>query len=132
MLARKTVEGADIQRRSFFRLACQIPVQYRWLKKSELYRMDDGEWHAGTICNLSGGGVLMQSPIEMDEQDRVFITLRLAGEDLLLMGEIRIRRTGPYGEKQYGIMFTGISMIDQDKIVRYLFQQQPRRVRVRA
>ena len=122
-------EGESLQKRSFFRLPINLPVKYSLLRENEYGQIVANKMHDGNISNLSGGGMKMVTTVEMEEKDRIFVSLNLDGVELFLTGEIRLKHHSPdeTSKFQYGLMFVDISETDQDKIVRYLFQQQNRR-----
>ena len=123
-------EGERLQRRNFFRLSCYIPAKFTFLKKNESDQLISNEPHNGIICDLSGGGIKMTTKLEMEEKDCILISLPLDDNDLFLTGEIRVKYGNPNAthQFQYGIMFSDISVMDQNKIVRYLFEQQKHRI----
>ena len=143
---------APPQRRNFFRLDCHIPIQFNWLDKDFQSRQGCSEPYDGLICNLSGGGVRLTTEFEMEEKDCITFYLNLDGDEFFLSGEVQqeYRSAGRDSDGdsgansnayldahsdtvhsfQYGIMFIGISIVDQDRIIRYLFQQQKLRVRL--
>ena len=149
-LIQKIHEGEAPQRRNFFRLDCNIPIQFNCLDSRN--RQSCSEPRDGVICNLSGGGVGLITEFEMEEKDRIFFYLNLDVDELFLSGEVQQEYrnadrdscedsdvdsneySNTYSDTvhlfQYGIMFIDISIVDQDRIVRYLFQQQKLRVRV--
>ena len=147
MHTKRNVEGESLQKRSYYRLPCHIPVTFNRLCKTEPRQLLSDEAHEGIICNISGGGVKLSTALEMHTDDRIFFPMQIDGCDLYLMGEIRrSQHTGAAENpaspeapeapapntntmRQYGVMFVGISELDRDKIIRYLFQQQKQRVR---
>ena len=126
MFIQKIQESESLQRRNFFRMACDVPTSFMLLKKNESGCPVSNEFHDGIICNLSGGGVKMITDLEMEEEDRLLISLPLDGDDLFLPGEIRAKynNNNAIHPFQYGIMFSDISLTNQDRIARYLFREQ--------
>ena len=66
----------------------------------------------------------------LDVNEHVLITFKLNDDILILTGEVRVKLDDPGSEfrYQYGIMFTGMSRVDQDIVYKYLFQEQTFRV----
>ena len=144
--------GEAQQRRNFFRLDCHFPIQFKRFDKNQQSLRSYNTQHCGLIRNLSGGGVKLVTECEMEEKDFISFNLNLDGDELFLMGEVKINygyaardfcgkskaNWNAYSNAnstatrlfQYGVMFNGISVVDQDKIVRYLFRQQKLRVRL--
>ena len=121
-----TAEGERVNRRNHFRWTCQVPIRFRFAKTEEQERHNSAEVHNGIITDLSAGGMKLMTRVVMEEKDRIFFTLDLDGVELFLLGEIK----GLHGSEglnnqfQYCVMFIGLSYIEQDKIVRYLFRKQ--------
>ena len=124
-------KGQSLQKRDYFRLSCNIPVKFRSLGKYETGGGDPDELHNGILSDLSGGGVKMQTDMEMEEKDEVFLSFYLDNDAFHLLGEIRAKYYDPSAKQrfQYGIIFSVITELERDRIVRYLFNQQKRRVR---
>ena len=125
-------EGEKIQRREFFRLSCQIPTEFKPLKKNNFCRQKPSEpHHEGLICNLSAGGLKLMTNLKMEEKDSILIPFSLGGDDFRLTGEIRTKygKSAVSKQFQYGVIFDDISEKDQDKISKHLLHQQYQRVR---
>ena len=116
--------------RNHFRLICHIPASIKIVRRTASGHVVPGEPHVAIICNISGGGVRVLSDLLIEENDRILITFKLNDDILILTGEVRVvfRDTGPEYKYQYGIMFTGLSVKDQDIVYKYLFQEQTYRV----
>ena len=124
-----TIENKPDQR-NYFRLVCRIPASIKIVRKNVSGYMIPGEPHDTIICNISGGGVRILANFIVDADERILITFKLNDDILILTGEIRVKLDDPGSEfrYQYGVMFTGMSRIDQDIVYKYLFQEQTFRV----
>ena len=116
--------------RSHFRLVCFIPASIKSVIKTSSGQIIPGEPHNITICNISGGGVRILTDHFLEIGDRVLVTFKLNDDILILTGEVRVKFSDPGSvyRYQYGVMFTGLSVKDQDIIYKYLFQEQTFRV----
>ena len=114
------------QKRDFFRLDCHIPTSFTLLAKDELGKLVIKDSYEGIISNISGGGVNLVTEIELAEKVNIFIRLRLDEEEMFLVGEIRVKYSNPdeVFPFQYGVMFSDISALEQEKIIKYLFKLQ--------
>ena len=124
-------ECESLQKRDYFRLSTGIPIKYTYTEKDEL-----GKWSAlrsydAMAINLSGGGIMMTTEVDLAIYDFVLISMPLDDDDMLLVGEIRTKDRFEHcgGKFRYGIKFRDISDIDRDKIIRYIFRQQNLRIR---
>ena len=115
--------------RKYFRLDCELPVKFAHMYYTEPGLPASGKAHDGIALDLSGGGIRLSSNLKMQEKDRLIISLNLDGDDLFLIGEIRVTYDKSYYSDwfQYGVMFQGMTQTEQDKIVRYLLREQVRR-----
>ena len=126
MFTQKIQEKERTQRRFFFRVDCDIPLKFTLVQKADVAPLLSNNKFEGTVCNLSGGGLKLMTDLDMEINDRIVTSLRLGGENLFLMGEVRVK----YGyspamhQYEYGLMFIGISQLEQDKIIKYLLRQQ--------
>ena len=122
-------EDGIIQKRDHFRLACNLPTEFKLLVKDETGEVTPSGPNDGCVTNLSGGGLKLQTGFDMPEESRILISLRIYDETLYLVGEIRVKYNNPLAIHpfQYGVVFRGISDADRDKIYRYLFKEQPNR-----
>ena len=127
---RSSITGTEPDKRNHFRLVCRIPASVKIVRRNALGYMIPGEPQNSIICNISGGGVRLLANFNLDVNERLLITFKLNDDILILTGEIRVKLDDPGSEfrYQYGVMFTGMSRIDQDIVYKYLFQEQTFRV----
>ena len=123
---KKESKGKVSQRRNSFRLVCNIPATLKTVTRSDTGRIIQGPPYETTICNISGGGARLLATYPMEQDDKILLTFKLLDEILILTGEVRIVYYNPEAELpyQFGVMFTGLSDKDQDKIFKYIYQEQ--------
>ena len=115
-----------VQRRNYFRLVCSVPASLKTITRSDTGRIIQGPPHETTICNISGGGVRLLASFPLEQDEKILLTFKLLDEILILTGDVRIVYYNPEAELpyQFGVMFTGLSDKDQDKIFKYIYQEQ--------
>ena len=113
-------------KRNHFRLVCHIPASLKVIRNTDSGYAAPGEPHNIIICNISGGGVRVFANVLLEVDDRVLITFKLNDDILILTGVVRVvfKGTSMEHDYQYGIMFTGLTLKDQDIVYKYLFQEQ--------
>lgn len=121
---------SKIQRRDFYRLRLIKEITYR--KVISLKEKTFTEKFKGNLLDISGGGLMFNSPKEWQEQDMIEITLNLAsGKILTLMGVI-VRKIYHNDIKycyEYGIRFEGISEQERNEITKFIFEEQRKLVK---
>lgn len=121
---------SKIQRRDFYRLRLIKEITYR--KAISLKEKTFTEKFKGNLLDISGGGLMFNSPKEWQEQDMIEITLNLAsGKILTLMGVI-VRKIYHNDIKycyEYGIRFEGISEQERNEITKFIFEEQRKLVK---
>ena len=125
-----TVNDKKTDQRNHFRLVCHIPASLKVISKTVSGKIVPGESQNSVIYNISGGGVRILANFILNVNERVLITFKLNDDILILTGEVRVKHNDPIAEYQYqyGIMFTGLSVKEQDIVYKYLFQEQTFRV----
>lgn len=127
-----------IQRREYFRLDCNMPVEYRVVTDQErklidegiAYNIDEVQWKNGVILDLSGGGIRFVSPYQ-EEKDG-FIQLRFdisAGDNIevvyayasVLRSERNQNNAAIYDNH---LMFWKMDKGMREKIIRFIFDIQ--------
>ena len=125
-----------VQRRGYFRYAIDLPIRYR--------HIDSATWEprgrvATTVTkNLSPGGMLFVSDADVRVGDDLDLTLPFSGWDRLSMNGV-VRRLGPAAGDglsrpsgrpngaEVAVMFTRITSLDQDRILRLILLAEHRR-----
>lgn len=121
-----TTEGERVQRRDFFRFNCNIPVEFIML--NEEGEQEGTATQEGVIRDIGGGGMRMQSAFSMEEASRIRATLQLEDESILAYGQVLHKQYSP-GTKppfQYRVKFTAMSNTEQEKIIRFIYNEQRR------
>lgn len=134
-----------VQRREYFRLNCNKPIEYRivneqernMLERGEPYSLEDIEtdWKKGVMLDLSGGGIRFVSPNKEVKNSflQVRFELDLTEDDVqvvylfanLLRSEQHPNNASIYDNR---LEFWRLDRAMQEMIVRYIFEEQ-RRVR---
>jgi c-di-GMP-binding flagellar brake protein YcgR len=122
-------EGDKIQRRGLFRFTCAIPVTFTVVSENG----DQSETQEGMIRDLSGGGMKMLSRLNMQEKSLIRVMLQLEDDYIMAFGEVLAKSDVPDSiyEFQYGVKFAVMPEADQEKIIRFLYNEQ-RKLRMRT
>lgn len=113
-----------IQRRNFFRLKLMRDIEGR--KVIEFKERVFGEKFKGNMLDISGGGMMFNSTILLEENELIEVTLNLNGKKLVLFGMIvrRIFNNNPKAPYSYGIKFVRISEFERNEITKFIFEEQ--------
>jgi len=124
-----------VQRRAFVRLDCRIPVQYQvvGIGKSP----EETPPRLETVSkNISGNGIclLLDDPFEVETRLDLYVNLFPERPPIYIMGQVvrcmDITREGGRRTFEAGIAFVQIRQMDQDRIVKYVFEKQRKAVRL--
>lgn len=136
-----------IQRREYFRLECNMPMEYRLISDTEKKLLESGteyeegdmnpEWKKGVMLDLSGGGIRFVSAFQ--EKKDAFMQVRFempVGEEdeifclyaTLLRSERNPNNTSIYDQR---VMFWRLDYTLREKIIRSIFEIQ-RKNRLKA
>jgi len=116
-------QGEKLQRRSAFRFSCNLPVQFSIVYSSG----QQSPKEKGVISDLSAGGAKMYSNSKLQSGFLLNISLEFGDDLVVTFGEVRTITTLRAGEDftyQYGVRFTLIPEIDQEKIISYMYKMQ--------
>lgn len=109
-----------LQRRNFLRVQAEIPVAFALVGGDDIY-------HASTL-NISGGGVLVKSPIQLKVNDELDIQLTIPGKGVIdTVGRVvRCEESKDSGRQFFlvGIDFTVINERDRERIIGYVFERE--------
>ena len=120
-------EGVKVQRRQFYRFECVLPMKFA-LVSQKAKASDTPPMMDAVVRDLSGGGMRFVSNESLDPGDNIKCILILGREYIFVVGNV-LRRDDIGGENmpydhEYRLIFAGILPDEQEKIVRYIFQEQ--------
>lgn len=129
-----------VQRREYFRLECNMPMEYRLIGQEEQIMIESGtiydeekmnpEWKKGVMLDLSGGGIRFVSAFR--EKKDAFLQVRFempVGEEneifclyaTLLRSEQNPNNSSIYDQR---VMFWKLNQTLREKIIRSIFEMQ--------
>ncbi|WP_027363312.1 flagellar brake protein [Desulfotruncus alcoholivorax] len=126
-----------VQQRSHVRLPVIIDVEYAVLEEEEKEKNKKAAYKKTTTVDLSGGGMklLTREKIEPGTKILLVISLPLKNRpELLEIKSVVVRcvKVDPNREVYHlGIKFEDISLSQEDKIVRFVFEKMARQKRLR-
>jgi c-di-GMP-binding flagellar brake protein YcgR len=105
-------ESTVIQRREYVRVECALAVDVR----------KNGDRFTGLTLDLSGAGVRVKVPVELEVDDRATLVVYLGHSPFEAQGEVvRID-----GDNTYAFRFLGLDPREQERLVQYVFQTHRR------
>ncbi|MCL2605027.1 MAG: flagellar brake protein [Defluviitaleaceae bacterium] len=116
-------DGEKVQRRNAFRFICSIPVTFNVVA-------DSGEQSTrteGVVRDLSSGGIKMITTISIPQGSLLRIDLFLDDDYVMAFGHVLMTKHTPENVKypyQYGIRFEVLPESDEERIVRYVYNEQ--------
>jgi len=121
-------KGESIQQRQFFRFDCSLPIRYNIIDGNEDYENPDDTpaITSGLIRDISGGGIALMSNETMKVNQRLKCQIMLGHDYLIIIGKIvNIKQSNNSNFKYvYNVMYSGITGADQERIVKYIFNEQ--------
>lgn len=122
-------KGERVQRRGFFRFDCLLTTSF--VELTENGEQVGLEMHEGTIRDLSGGGLRMFSTYNMDEGVYIRAMLKLDEDYVMVFGQVLHKQYHPDTELpyQYRVIFKALDNTEQEKIVRFIYNEQRRSLR---
>lgn len=151
-------ELTKYQRRKFYRLECMFPIKYRQLSETEaelrkrleqekfgreeekkkcldaLHKLPK-EWCDGTISDLSGGGVRFHASMQLDQDAMIEVMLPLSMQTGIMPITFIMKVVAcTYYEGSrvaYEIRgeFENVTDAERELVVKYVFEEQRRRLR---
>lgn len=117
-------EIEKIQRRDYFRL--KIIGDLKGRRVIDLKERAFGEEFSGNLLDISGGGIMFNSTVELNEKEMIQLNLDLNNKKMVLYGVI-IRRTlnnNPKAPYTYGVKFENITEFERNEITKFVFEMQ--------
>ncbi len=113
-----------IQRRRYIRVSTEIPIVC-YLVGFNDEKIDSHKFFPGVVRDISGGGVLINTPLSLPVGTVIVFELELDRSKLLLTAKV-LRNTENYvdGTRELGCGFIGIDEADLQKITSYCSKMQ--------
>jgi c-di-GMP-binding flagellar brake protein YcgR len=120
----KRSEIQRMQRRSYFRIQARIRIVFNI--ESDGDGSTEPQHYEGQTLNISGGGMLLSTNINLDIGDNLPLKLYLSEQEYIAStGRVeRIEHLGAKGLYRAGIVFVMISENDRDKIIAFVFKKE--------
>jgi c-di-GMP-binding flagellar brake protein YcgR len=109
-----------IQRRDFYRVGTMITVRFR------RQQQESDEAYEGLSVDLSGGGVSVNTPVELELEELLDLELLIPkGQPIRVQGKVmRLQPAKPRGLFQAGINFTDITKQDRKRLLDFVVERQ--------
>lgn len=132
------------QRRKFYRLDCLFPIRYRIVPKEQFEKKNEAEqdnekdeilWEEGTISDLSGGGIRFHGNVECKKGDFVEIVLPLSLQSGIIPLSLYMKVVscvhfeGSRVAYETRGEFLNINEKERETVIKYVFEEQRRRMR---
>ncbi len=132
------------QRRKFYRLDCLFPIRYRIVPKEQFEKKNEAEqdneneeilWEEGTISDLSGGGIRFHGNAECKKEDLVEIVLPLSLQSGIVPLSLYMKVVscvhfeGSRVAYETRGEFLNINEKERETVIKYVFEEQRRRLR---
>jgi c-di-GMP-binding flagellar brake protein YcgR len=112
------------QRRNFFRLKLLRDIEVQ--KVIDLKERSFGERFRGYMLDISGGGLMFNSTMLLQENDLIEVALNLNNKKLVLFGLIvrRVYCNNPKAPYSYGVRFERITEFERNEVTKFIFEEQ--------
>lgn len=129
-----------VQRRQFFRLECNIPLQYRIIDPQEKQLLDSAtpydedvivkEWKKGVVLDISGGGIRFVSSDFEEKENLIQVKFDMSVGDeeeefclfaTILRSEQNRNKSTIYEQR---VMFWKLDQALREKMIRTIFELQ--------
>lgn len=117
------------QRRNYVRLPVSLPVRFRPVEERAQHPENfAGDYWEGQTVNISAGGILLCTNIQLDYEQKIDIEFDIPGQDNLSCTGHVLRISEGKADKNrsqwVAIQYDNISPADQDKIFKYIFKKE--------
>ena len=121
--------GEKLQKRSFFRLACEVPADFVLIDAEG--QQESEEDLPGTVKDISGGGMCLVASANMANKQVIRCFMFLHEEFLMVFGYVIRKEIISFSPVtfRYQVKFTAITSAEQDQIVRYVYNEQRRSIK---
>lgn len=121
-------EGEKVQRRSYYRLDCSLPVRFRQVESLNPLHSEGIPFKQTLANNLSGGGIrlLLEDKVEVGKLIECEIPAG-EGKAIRFYGKVvRYERSETEGRFKYeaGIAYIRINENDREAVVKFIFNEQ--------
>ena len=125
----------EAQRRKYYRFRCSLPVRYRILES--VHSDSDTGFKQGVTADLSGVGMCLRLREEVNVNSILECEVLFGDAALVLIGNI-VRRSKmntteenpTVFEYEAGILFSDINEHDRDFIIKFIFEEQRRQLKI--
>lgn len=114
-----------IQRRKFVRVSVLYDIRCALIDRNlELNKenLSNIRFHNGTILDLSGGGARLKTELSAKKDDVFILVLPVKESFIIVKGEVKRAALNELGERVYGLNFINLKIMEQEKIIRSVFQ----------
>lgn len=118
------------QRRTHYRLDCTLNVEYKVYNDNLIHETDKPQYKKALTKNISGSGacIVVSEEIPKDTAMEIYIDL---GETVKVRAKCSVSRCSlmemnKIPKYMLGLHFTEITTLNQDNIIKYIFEQQRR------
>ncbi|AGC67724.1 type IV pilus assembly PilZ [Thermoclostridium stercorarium subsp. stercorarium DSM 8532] len=130
MLIRPVSPIEKIERRSFFRMDCELPVEYCVIDSEDEINVEKPLIKCYTK-DISGGGICMITDVFHEAGTNIKVNLRLDREIVFTGMVVRATQIREKGKIRYetGVIYKHIRNMDREKIISFVFETQRERIR---
>jgi c-di-GMP-binding flagellar brake protein YcgR len=124
---RLNTRGEKTSQRDFFRYNCAIDTDFYILNEDG---EPEGESIKGMIRDVGGGGMRLMSKTRVPVNSIIRLTLLLERSELMIFGQVILYDRNPNAlfPFQYRIRFTAMSSAEQDKLIKFIHQEQRKNI----
>ena len=119
------------QRRSYYRFRCSIPLKYRVITDYKDYK--DQPFTDGVTADISGAGLCFSADVKIEVDSLIEFELQIDERIIYFVGQVRrcdrrVERSAEKHHYQTGVMFSEIEENQREFIIRFIFNEERRRI----